>query len=108
MTRSRDLGRGSLVLISALVLASGTEAQPIREAEKPVVLGGSALDDACASLARVVAPVGRKVAPVYRGPSATRYARAGRLRSGTRVFVCASEGRWSAIVFGRTAGCGVS
>ena len=76
----------------------------------PVMIGGSADQDACPSSGVIVGldPRGDGFLSVRSGPAGS-YAEIDRLHNGNQVLICGDAGSWMAVVYGGDAGkCGVS
>jgi hypothetical protein len=104
----------SLALAAGLVAASVSQApaQPAGRIDVPVMVGGEAEFDGCASVGQIVGldPNGDGFLSVRSGPGGKPYREIDRLYNGNQVFVCGDRGPWLAVVYGpsRDGTCGVT
>jgi hypothetical protein len=96
-------------LIGCLGLTPVLAQQPAR-IDAPVVIGGNANYDACASTGQVVGlnPRGDGFLSVRSGPGGRPYREIDRLFNGNQVYICGETGPWLAVVYPAGRDCGVS
>jgi hypothetical protein len=96
----------------AVLLVVGLAAAPAFAQTRPsvpVMVGGDADLDACATLSEIVGlnPRGDGFLSVRSGPG-TRHAELDRLTNGARVYSCAEQGEWIGIIYPFSRRCGVA
>lgn len=100
----------TIIVAACLALATSAPGFTQVRIDVPVMIGGSADQDACPSSGIIVGlnPRGDGFLSVRSGP-ASSYAEMDRLYNGNPVQICGDSGSWMAIVYGGDGGqCGVS
>jgi hypothetical protein len=97
------------MLLAAAIVVTPAIAIAQVKIDVPIMLGGNSDEDACAS-AGVVAGLSQRgdgFLSVRSGPGG-KYAEMDRVHNGNQVHICASNGRWTAVVYGDDGrDCGV-
>lgn len=99
-------------IVAALLLVFGIFGPPALAQTRPavpVVVGGDADLDACATLSEIrgLNPRGDGFLSVRSGPG-TRHAEIDRLFNGNQVYSCAEQGDWVGIIYPFSRRCGVA
>ncbi|MET0373850.1 MAG: hypothetical protein ABW128_06285 [Rhizorhabdus sp.] len=110
--QARQIANAILSTVGIMALCGSAHGQAQQVRDVPVIVGGDATMDACATQGKVVGldPKGDNFLSVRGGPGGKPFREVARLHSGQVIAICQEKGVWLSIVYAKRASqqCGVA